>query len=58
MNPVLGGMREGMVTGQLHPACAKCPQLAMWGELDYESCDFTGSYGVLEATLDKERKIR
>jgi MoaA/NifB/PqqE/SkfB family radical SAM enzyme len=54
-NRVLAGMREGMASGELHPACAKCPQLSMYGELDYGKADFTSSYHSLESAL-AERK--
>lgn len=48
-------MREGMRTGKLHPACARCPQLAMFGDLSYEDSSFQGKYGTLDG-LRKKRK--
>jgi MoaA/NifB/PqqE/SkfB family radical SAM enzyme len=54
-HPVLAGMREGMVKGDLHPACAKCPQLSMYGELDYQSADFNSTYHSLDAALAEQR---
>ena len=48
MDPVLVGMREGTITGDLHPACAACPQLAMYGGVDYDAASFRGRYGALD----------
>jgi MoaA/NifB/PqqE/SkfB family radical SAM enzyme len=45
---VLVQMREGTVTGNLHPACATCPQLAMYGTVAYDQANFKGRYGALE----------
>ncbi|MAE75582.1 MAG: hypothetical protein CMJ85_01780 [Planctomycetes bacterium] len=47
-NPTYVSLREGLVTGDLHPACAQCPQLAMYGNLDYGKVDFDGTYGAME----------
>ena len=54
-DPVLAEMRAGMISGDLHPACAKCPQLSMFGGLDYGAGDFSGSYHALEGELAKRR---
>ena len=48
MAPELVGMREGTLDGDLHPACARCPQLAMYGNVDYRAADFRGRYGALD----------
>jgi MoaA/NifB/PqqE/SkfB family radical SAM enzyme len=55
-HPIIARMREGMVSGDLHPVCAKCPQLSMFGELDYERADFTNEYSTLNALMDEQRK--
>lgn len=47
-DPVYVGMRRGMVTGSLHAACARCPQLAMYGGLDYDASRFQGVYGAMQ----------
>lgn len=52
-DPVLVQMREGTMTGELHPACAKCPQLAMFGDVSYEVASFRGTYAAL---ADHRRK--
>jgi MoaA/NifB/PqqE/SkfB family radical SAM enzyme len=52
-SPVLVQMREGTLTGELHPACAKCPQLAMFGDVPYDVASFRGTYAAL---ADHRRK--
>jgi MoaA/NifB/PqqE/SkfB family radical SAM enzyme len=53
MAPELVGMREGTLDGDLHPACAKCPQLAMYGNVDYQAASFRGRYGALDGMKKK-----
>jgi MoaA/NifB/PqqE/SkfB family radical SAM enzyme len=57
-SPVLAAMREGMVSGELHPACAQCPQLSMYDDLDYARTDFKGTYATLEGELARQRAAR
>jgi MoaA/NifB/PqqE/SkfB family radical SAM enzyme len=52
-DPVLVQMREGTLDGHLHPACAKCPQLAMFGNVSYDDASFRGTYAAL---ADHRRK--
>ncbi|MFQ5503758.1 MAG: radical SAM/SPASM domain-containing protein [Planctomycetota bacterium] len=56
MHPTLARMREGMVTGDLHEACARCPQLSMFGQLDYEATDFTNEYSSLKGVIQEQKK--
>jgi hypothetical protein len=41
------------IDGALHEACAKCPQLAMFGDVPYEAASFRGTYAAL---ADHKRK--
>ncbi|MEW6074047.1 MAG: radical SAM/SPASM domain-containing protein [Planctomycetota bacterium] len=45
-SPLMVRMREGTLDGQLHPACAACPQLAMWGGVPYEDASFRSASGL------------
>lgn len=54
-HPILADMRKGMVSGDLHAACAKCPQLSMFGALDYAASDFTDTYDTLYGELEKQK---
>ena len=55
-HPTFAAMREGMIAGKLHEACARCPQLSMYGALDYRNASFTGTYASLEAVLAEQRR--
>jgi MoaA/NifB/PqqE/SkfB family radical SAM enzyme len=56
MAPIMQTMRQGMVSGELHPACAVCPQLAMFGDLSYEQTQFEGTYGTLEGLRQEQKR--
>jgi len=55
-DPVLVGMREGTIDGNLHSACAKCPQLAMFGDVSYEDASFRGTYAALADHRKKKQE--
>jgi MoaA/NifB/PqqE/SkfB family radical SAM enzyme len=58
-DPVLVQMREGTLSGDLHPACAKCPQLAMFGDVAYADASFRGTYAALaDHRRSKEERAR
>jgi MoaA/NifB/PqqE/SkfB family radical SAM enzyme len=54
-NPVTVQMREGTIDGNLHAACAACPQLAMFGRVGYDRADFRGVYGALAGMKTKRQ---
>ena len=49
-------MRKGTITAALHPACAKCPQLAMFGDVSYEPASFRGTYAALADHRKKKQE--
>jgi MoaA/NifB/PqqE/SkfB family radical SAM enzyme len=55
-DPVLVQMREGTLDGNLHPACAKCPQLAMFGGVSYADASFRGTYAALAEHRRKKQE--
>jgi MoaA/NifB/PqqE/SkfB family radical SAM enzyme len=55
-DPVLVGMRAGTLSGELHPACAKCPQLAMFGNVSYADASFRGTYAALADHRKKKQE--
>lgn len=57
-DPTVAAMRRGMVSGDLHPACTGCPQLAMYSGGDYADADFTSRYATLESSLAEQRARR
>ena len=54
-NPVTAAMRAGTLDGELHPACAKCPQLAMFGKASYDDVSFQGKYAALDGSKARRK---
>ncbi|MEM7202290.1 MAG: SPASM domain-containing protein [Planctomycetota bacterium] len=46
-HPELARIRSGLVSGDLHSACASCQKLAMFGGLPYEQASFDDEYHTL-----------